>query len=58
MKAKDIIEKYIKKSMQNKARVIVIKPKIRIKGNFFRVYPDEELPKGYDIVVDFENKDI
>ena len=56
MIAKDFLKRRVKMSMRHKARVIAISPKARIREDWFLICNDGELPKGYDIVVDFENK--
>ena len=56
MIAKNLVDKHIKKSMRHKVRVMAISPEARKRGDWFIVYNNEELPAGYDIVIDFENK--
>ena len=55
MIAKDFLEKYVKKSMRYKARVIAMSPEVK-REDWFLVCNNEEMPRGYDIVIDFENK--
>ena len=56
MIAKDFLEKYVKKSMRHKVRVMAISQEAKKRGGWFLVFNNEELPAGYDIVIDFENK--
>jgi len=56
MKAKDLVDKYVKKSMRHKVRVMAISQEAKKRGGWFLVFNNEELPTGYDIVIDFENK--
>ena len=56
MIAKDFLKKYVKKSEQHKVRVMAIRPEVMKRGDCFIVYNSEEMPVGYDIVIDFENK--
>ena len=55
MIAKDFLKKCVKKSMRHKARVIAMSQEVK-REDWFIVYNNEEVPAGYDIVIDFENK--
>ena len=55
MIAKDFLKKRVKKSMRHKARVIAMSPEVK-REDWFIVCNNEEVPRGYDIVIDFENK--